>query len=284
MSEERPQDAPDRGADAEVQQRILRANIEHHDRNVALYECSHPNLSHFYERYLLRQDLAELERLLAGRKVQALDVGAGTGRLTLEFARRGWDVTALDCSREMLRVLGDRYQMLPDSKGSLSLMVASAEEFMAEDDRQFDLIAFSSVLHHLPGGLEILEVAAGRLTEGGCLYITQEPLPVTAPRKSPVMRTVRLLDDLCRLPQLLHRACVRIKVPKHQVRHGDMVDYHVPAGLDIEAVEEKLAAAGVHRQHLRRYKDHKSGAVAWLDTNLLHTPNWHFRYIGQSGD
>ena len=32
----------------------------------------------------------------------ALDVGAGTGRLTLKLARRGWRVMALDPNVEML--------------------------------------------------------------------------------------------------------------------------------------------------------------------------------------
>lgn len=286
MSDERPQDAPEEDApttDGDVERRILGANTEHHDRNVRLYECSHPNLSHFYERYLLRQDLAELERLLAGRRVKAVDVGAGTGRLALEFARRGWDVSAVDCSREMLRVLADRHQRLPARKGALNLVVSDAEQFMAESEERFDLIAFSSVLHHLPRGLEILGEAARRLSEGGCIYVTQEPLPTTAPLKTPAARALKLLDDFFRLPQLLHRAIVRLSVPKHEVPDGALIDCHVPQGLDIEAFEERLAAENVERRLLRRYKDRKSAAMAWLDTNLLRTPNWYFRYIGQRG-
>ncbi len=287
MTDEHPEDAPIQSDDdtsrANLGRRILRANIEHHDRNVALYECSHPNLSHLYERYLLRRDLSELEDLLAGQQVRAVDVGAGTGRLALAFARRGWNVTAVDCSREMLRVLADRHQRLPAEMGDLTPAVCDAEQFLARGDEQFDLIAFSSVLHHLPGGLEILGDAARRLNEGGCLYVTQEPLPPTVPLKAPAMRVLKLLDDLFRLPQLVHRAIVRLSVPKHAVADGALIDYHVPGGLDIEAFEQRLAAEGIERRLLRRYKDRKSAVMAWLDTNLLRTPNWYFRYIGQRG-
>ena len=285
MSDERSQDAPREGDDpasaGDVERRILQANIEHHDRNVALYECSTPNMRHFYERYLFRQDIAMLDDLLAGRQVEAVDVGAGTGRLALAFARRGWNVTAVDCSREMLRVLGDRYQRLPSTRGDLRLVVSAAEKFMAESDEQFDLIAFSSVLHHLPQGLQVLADAAKRLNEGGCLYVTQEPLPPTVRRKTAGMRALRLLDDLLRLPQLLHRAAVRLSVPRHEVADRGLVDYHVPRGLDIETFEEDLSELDVERRKLRRYKDRKSGTMAWLDTNVLRTQNWYFRYIGQ---
>ncbi|MBW8873277.1 MAG: methyltransferase domain-containing protein, partial [Leifsonia sp.] len=40
-----------------------------------------------------------------------LDLGAGTGKLTAALVERGFDVTAVDPSPEMLRVLGER---IPD--------------------------------------------------------------------------------------------------------------------------------------------------------------------------
>jgi len=91
---------------------IVRQNIEHHDASAPLYDISHPNLTHLYERRRLRHDMATLEELLAQKAtVRAADIGAGTGRLTLQFARRGWDVTAADNSREMLRIAYDRRWM-----------------------------------------------------------------------------------------------------------------------------------------------------------------------------
>ena len=101
----------------DLARRIIRENVEHHDASAPIYDISHPNLTHLYERRLLREDMAALEGLLAGKEeVRAVDVGAGTGRLALEFARRGWDVTAVDNSREMLRLAHDKHQRLPEAE------------------------------------------------------------------------------------------------------------------------------------------------------------------------
>lgn len=52
--------------------------------------------------------LGALSRLLPARPARVLDVGAGTGFLSLLAARLGYDVTALDLSGRMLERLGDK--------------------------------------------------------------------------------------------------------------------------------------------------------------------------------
>ena len=92
----------------DLARQIVRQNVEHHDASAPLYDISHPNLTHLYERRLLRQDLATVEQLLGDRQtVRAVDMGAGTGRLALEFTRRGWDTIAVDNSRRKKRSLRD---------------------------------------------------------------------------------------------------------------------------------------------------------------------------------
>lgn len=262
---------------------IVRQNVEHHDSSASLYDISHPNMTHWYERRLLGQDLALLEELLADREtVRAVDTGAGTGRLTLEFARRGWEVTAVDNSREMLRIAHNNYQRLPkETRGDLKLVHHSAEEFLAEAEGEFDLFAFSSVLHHLPHWLEVLRLCASRLSVGGCIFSTQDPLPVEVEGRPPGMMMVRLLDDIVRTPQRIRRLMYRLTRGRRNPRGGALVDYHVPQGLDFGAMEAALAELGVERRRFVRYQDRGTGLVAYLDDHLFRTPNWYFRYIGQ---
>jgi len=42
-----------------------------------------------------------------GRPELVLDLGSGTGKMTLELARRGYDMTGVDCSPEMLGIARD---------------------------------------------------------------------------------------------------------------------------------------------------------------------------------
>ena len=260
---------------------IVRQNIEHHDLDAPLYDLSHPNLHHLLERRRLRADLDLLEELLGDRHpVRAADVGAGTGRLSLQFVRRGWDVTAVDSSEGMLAIARARHERV-GGPGTLELVRATAEEFLDAAEGEFDLFAFSSVLHHLPDPLAVVRMCAGRLSEGGCIYITQEPMPVEGPRRTRTARIVKVLDEIVRAPQQVYRQVYRRARRLPRSRAGELVDYHVERGIDLPALERALADLGVQRRRLATYADRKTALVAYLDDHLFRTPNRYFRYIGQ---
>jgi SAM-dependent methyltransferase len=111
-----------------------------------------------------------------------LDVGAGTGRVTLALARAGHDVTALDLEPEFLAVLRERAGGLP-----VRTAVADARSFAL--DRRFALIlapmqtvqllggdldgfAASVAAHLLPGGIAAAALANPPEYEGEV-----QPLP-----------------------------------------------------------------------------------------------------------
>jgi len=64
-------------------------------------------------------------------------------------------------------------------------------------------------------------------------------------------------------------------------RAGELVDVHVPTGLDLPAIERALAEVGMERRRFVTYADRKTALVAWLDEQLFRTPNRYFRYIGR---
>ena len=272
-----------RQADPALASDIRHQNVEHHDLDAPMYDISHPNLRHLLERRRMREDMATLDELLAGRDtVRAVDIGAGTGRLTLQFVRRGWNVTAVDSSEGMTAILRSRYGRLPeDKRGALEIVHANAEEFLSETEGEFDLFAFSSVLHHLPDPLGVMRMCAERLAPGGCVYVTQEPMPVTGPVKTPAARIVKVLDEIVRAPQQLHRQAYRRARNLPRAKAGALVDVHVDAGLDVTALESALAEAGVQRRRFETYADRKTALIAWLDDRLFHTSGRYFRYIGQ---
>jgi ubiquinone/menaquinone biosynthesis C-methylase UbiE len=73
-----------------------------------------------------------------------LDLGAGTGRLSMAFLQRGADVTACDASPQMLEILKSK-----TSDPRLKVMVADAHELQFRD-RQFDCaVSFRMLLHVL---------------------------------------------------------------------------------------------------------------------------------------
>jgi SAM-dependent methyltransferase len=102
-----------------------------------------------------------------------LDIGAGTGRVALDLARHGHQVTALDSDPLLIAELARRGADLP-----ISTVLADAREF--ELDRCFSLIIVPMQTIQLLGGpggrRRFLSAAARHLHSGGVLAaaITQE--------------------------------------------------------------------------------------------------------------
>jgi SAM-dependent methyltransferase len=97
-----------------------------------------------------------------------LDVGAGTGRVTLDLARRGHEVVALDCSAELLDALRERAAGL-----EVTTVAADARDFAI--DRRFPLIVVPMQTLQLFGGADgrarFLQRTREHLAPGGLVAV-----------------------------------------------------------------------------------------------------------------
>lgn len=73
-----------------------------------------------------------------------LDIGAGQGRNSLPFARRGFRVSAIDISSEAMRQIKEASE-----KESLNIEIATGDVGDIVLRKQYDLIICSFMLHHL---------------------------------------------------------------------------------------------------------------------------------------
>ena len=110
-----------------------------------------------------------LWRELADREGSpVLDVGAGTGRVALDLARRGHEVVALDRDPALLDALRERGAGL-----SVSTVAADARDFAL--DRRFALVIVPMQTLQLLGGpagrARFLDCARAHLTGGGLLAV-----------------------------------------------------------------------------------------------------------------
>lgn len=98
------------------------------------------------------------------RDMQALDFGAGTGLITLGLLPHVARLTAVDASREMLKVLEAKLRALGvDTVTPLHCDVAAA----ALPPAAFDLVASSMVLHHIEDVAGLLRRLKPCLRPGG---------------------------------------------------------------------------------------------------------------------
>jgi SAM-dependent methyltransferase len=110
-----------------------------------------------------------LWRELADREGSpVLDVGAGTGRVTLDLARRGHEVVALDLSAELLEALRERAAGL-----AVTTVAADARDLAL--DRRFPLVIVPmqtlQLLEGPEGRARFLTRARDHLTPGGLIAV-----------------------------------------------------------------------------------------------------------------
>jgi SAM-dependent methyltransferase len=116
---------------------------------IARYNANPQDEQERLERHQLEHDLTwvYLEKYLPARGT-ILELGAATGRYTVELARRGYEVTAVDFAAELLAENKKRLE----SAGALSnvkYLVSDARDLSQLKDVCFDAILLMGPLYHL---------------------------------------------------------------------------------------------------------------------------------------
>lgn len=144
--------------------------------DIAAYYNNDPLREHTrLERHQLEFDLTKryLEQYLPAQG-SILEIGAATGRYTLDLAHRGYSVTAVDLSAGLLEQnkqsiaqagLDDRVQFV----------LADARDLNQVTERNFDAVLLMGPLYHLvvaEDRKKVLKEASDRLKVGGLLFST----------------------------------------------------------------------------------------------------------------
>jgi ubiquinone/menaquinone biosynthesis C-methylase UbiE len=95
-----------------------------------------------------------------------LDVGAGTGRISIPLAQQGAQVTALDVSKNMLTILQAKAKRLP-----IEAVMGDAEQLSFPDDF-FDAVAAAFLIVHLKNPLRFFDEVYRVLKPNGLFLIT----------------------------------------------------------------------------------------------------------------
>jgi S-adenosylmethionine-dependent methyltransferase len=142
--------------------------------DIAAFYDSDPRKEHLrLEREQLEYDLTwrYLERYLPSR-ASVLEVGAGTGRYTLELARRGYKTTAVDLSAANIAACRQNLAAAGLEK-QVRLLVADGRDLHAVTERNFEAVLLMGPLYHLiesADRLLALKEAYDRLREGGLIF------------------------------------------------------------------------------------------------------------------
>ncbi len=124
--------------------------------------------------YLADLTYGELHRLvdefIVGQGLRILDLGCGTGFLSLELAREGHEVTGLDSDEESIEIARRTMESDPDKseRGKLDYVIEDFSTWKS-GGAEYDLVTLSRVLHHLPDPGQCLSKIRQILRDGGRL-------------------------------------------------------------------------------------------------------------------
>ncbi len=124
--------------------------------------------------YLIELTYAENFRLvrdsIRGKNLKILEIGCGTGFMSLELARMGHDVVGIDSNENIIHVARRTMQSDPYEKtrGDLRYEVAEFNNW-SDESGKYDILLFSRVLHDMLHPEKILSKARKLVKNGGRL-------------------------------------------------------------------------------------------------------------------
>lgn len=148
----------------------IAANVELFDAEAARYDSAYDRPT-MIGGYALRARLEAVLRALDGPPGYALDAGMGPGRLCGELAERGWVMSGVDRSPEMVARARARLPAAADR------LVEADLRQLPFPDGSFDAVIASGVLEYVPNRPVALGEISRVLGSGGTAVLTM-PNPV----------------------------------------------------------------------------------------------------------
>ena len=234
--------------------RVIEANVAFYLQFANKYDSYETFLFNPAQQKSLENDLDRIGSYFVSleRPPSCLDCGGGTGNLTLKMCKRGWAVTVVDVSEKMIGLLQEKAK----AHGYSPMIIHSPiERYLKKTRQTYDLITFSSVLHHLYSYLFVVEQSVQRLRPGGVFYSNYDPLARRSPFWARVFESLdttiaKVLFDRKDVLPGIGRRLRKLFSPSDTefgrtlLTAGDLAELHVTSGVDDRQILQILQTSG----------------------------------------
>lgn len=191
------------------------------------------------------------------KSIIALDACGGTGQAALLLNKFGCNAHLIDLSLEMINNSKKHFK-----KNNIKIKTINSEinEFLTNNTLKYDLIVFSSALHHLRYPDKILKTAMQNLSKGGLLLTISDPTQNIQKTSFKVLSLMdRMLNHFFKNPLmpfklLFYKVIVSLGFKKNQIsEQGWLSEFHTVYGIDDENLINVLRKNGSYILNHKRY-------------------------------
>lgn len=239
------------------EEKVVLQNKIAHNEEAATYDITQSYVSSgIYDVFVCNELNIIIEGLRKNnkKKYRILDLGCGTGFITSKLYKNyDFEIDAVDIAENMMQVLKKKIQ----NASNVHVYVREASEFLRDSiasHKQYDLIIFSTFLHHLYDYTKIVRQGIELLAPDGYIYILNEP--VKRINLLEIMDTFfhRLLFS----PKGLHHSIINAlflnKSPGLSSYNKAIAEYHFyRGGINLNVLLQLLREHNVKILHTRRY-------------------------------
>ena len=263
---------------------ILEANITKYDNDeiIKYYtEKADPKFTYIEYQVIFKAIMEALAERL-GRSVKAVDICGGSGKASfiMKQCDPASEISLVDLSDKMLAVA--RSKMKQEGLEDIELIKTDAFSFLETTRQQFDLIVFSSAVHHFKDPVKLLSAEAEKLTADGCIVTIAEPTTII---KSTRFKIVTFIFGHKEYKQDVVKSWVRYIATLGESwpardEFGDIAEYQTYKGIDDLELSARLNSLGINPLlHLR----YPSGDPLMLKIMPYMGLNWSFGMILKKG-
>jgi len=233
------------------EEEILQANIDKYDQEhiINFYEdFEEPRYSYIEYEIIFKAVLAHLSEKL-GHPVRAVDMcgGAGKAAFVLKDCDPECQATLVDCSDKMLDIARSRIEK--QKIEGVEVVLGDAFSFL-EQGEEYDLIIFSSAVHHFKDPVKLLQTAAGSLSEQGLIVTIADPTTLTKSKRYRFFEFMLSNSDLKKMK--LKRMFSLKRDESAGSEDFDLAEYQTFTGINDIELAGQLKEVGLHPiVHLR---------------------------------